>query len=97
MLDCKILTTEAEIEALADSWRDLHARTGRRPVTDYDRFYAWWSTVGKKQMSSSLHVVAGFESGRLAGLLPLSVERRRGMRMLQSDGGMVLECCDMLC
>ena len=96
MLECKILTTESEIEALAADWRELYACIGRSPFSGYDIFFIWWNAIGKPDARRSLHVVAGYEDGKLAGVLPLTVLRHKGMRIMQAAGYQAYNYCDML-
>jgi CelD/BcsL family acetyltransferase involved in cellulose biosynthesis len=96
MLDCRILTSENEIEALADQWRELHARIGGSPFANYDVFSIWWGTVGKTAARHKLHVVAGYENGKLAAVLPLTVIGRKGLRIMQAAGYQGYNYCDML-
>lgn len=95
-LQCELITTEAGIEALAGEWRALHARIGRSPFSDYDLFTIWWNTIGKSEGGRIPHVVAGYENGKLAGVLPLTVTHRAGMRIMQAAGYRAYNYCDML-
>jgi CelD/BcsL family acetyltransferase involved in cellulose biosynthesis len=92
----KIITTDAEAEALADEWRALHARAGNSIFTDYDWFHIWRNTVGKAE-ERMLHIIAGRDNGRLVGLLPLAVIKRKGFRILQTIGAEAFYYCDLLC
>jgi CelD/BcsL family acetyltransferase involved in cellulose biosynthesis len=91
MLALEILTSDVEMEAIADQWRALHARANGSFITDYDAFTIWWRCMGRLE-PRSLHVVVGRENGALAAVLPLTVVRRKGMRILQSDAGLLPEC-----
>ncbi|MFA6279342.1 MAG: GNAT family N-acetyltransferase [Bdellovibrionales bacterium] len=86
MLTCQVLTSEQEVEALAQAWRALQERLGKAPFTGYDWAMAWWRTIGKPS-GAALMVVAGFEeTGRLVGLLPFSIRRKHGVRVLRLMG-----------
>lgn len=39
MLDYRILTSPAEVEMLADEWRQLHSLYGKSPFSSYDWFH----------------------------------------------------------
>lgn len=95
MFVCNILTSEAEIKAIADEWRQLHARVHGKFSTDYDGFYTWWQAIGKHE-PRMLHVVTLRDSGRLTAVLPLTVHRKNVIRILKSDSG-ILPLCDILC
>jgi len=96
MLECEILTSETEIEKLADEWRRLHARVGRSSYTDYDLFVIWWRVLAKSDGRQSLHVIAGRRDGSLVGVLPLTIARRKGLRILYAAGHKGYYYCDML-
>jgi len=96
VLDCKIITSDTEVGALAAEWRALHAQAGSSVFTDYDWFAVWWRTVGNVQ-GRMLHIVTGRIGGRLVALLPLAVIRRRGLRILQAIGAEAFYYCDTLC
>jgi CelD/BcsL family acetyltransferase involved in cellulose biosynthesis len=98
MTTYSIVSTLSGIEAFADEWQQLHARTGKSPVTDYDRFHVWWRTIGNQRQGASLHVVIGREGGKLMAVLPLVVVRRMGnlLRILCEPDGMMFET-EVLC
>jgi len=96
MLQCEIVTTETGIEAIAGEWRQLHARLGRSPYTDYGWFRIWWDMLGKSHGARHLHIVVGRANGRLEGLLALTVVRRHGLRILHAAGHKAFYYCDML-
>ncbi len=81
----QVLTSEQEIDAIAPSWRALQERLGLSPFTGYDWAMAWWQTIGKPS-GAMLMVVAGFDEGRLVGLLPFSIRRKNGVRVLRLLG-----------
>lgn len=96
MLKCEILISEAEIKAIAGEWRQLHSHAGNSPFTDYDWFDTWWRIIGNsgRQMP---HVVIGREGEKLAAVLPLTVARRAGLRVLRAAGHKSFYYCDMVC
>jgi CelD/BcsL family acetyltransferase involved in cellulose biosynthesis len=85
MLHIQILTSEAEVDAIADEWRGLQAAVGRVLFTDYDWLQAWWQTLAKPR-GKSFHIVTGRRDGKLVALLPLAIWPKKGMRILQNAG-----------
>jgi CelD/BcsL family acetyltransferase involved in cellulose biosynthesis len=85
MVNVAILTSEVEVEAIADAWRNLQAAAGRIPFTDYYFYEAWWHHIGKPEGKTPF-IVTGRIDQRLVALLPLSVSISRGMRILQGMG-----------
>ncbi len=81
MLECKILTTETELESLGQAWHDLYVRAATRPFSDYSTVSLWWKNFPHRKQSM-LHIVTGWRDGRLVALLPLIVYRKRGVRGL---------------
>lgn len=92
----EILTDESAVAAIAGEWRQLQSRTGGGAITDSERFLVWWDSIGRTHASRSLHIVVGREGTRLVALLPLTLIRRKGVRLLQAEAGIVPEC-DVLC
>lgn len=99
MTDFKILTTLPAIEAISEEWRDLHARAKERRglFSDDDSFAIWWRTVGQTGRSPYVATARDKEDGRLVGVLPLSVARKRGLRILQAAGYKATSVCEILC
>lgn len=93
-----VIATQTGIEAIAEEWQQLHARAGKSPVTDYNRFHVWWRTIGQAREGASLHVLIGREDGKLVAVLPLIVVRRmKGLlRVLCEPDGMMFEV-EVLC
>jgi CelD/BcsL family acetyltransferase involved in cellulose biosynthesis len=96
MLDCKILTSDAQVEALAGEWRALHARMEGSLHTDYDWFYIWRHTIGNVS-GRMLHIITGRRNQELVALLPLVVTPKKGFRILQPIGAEAFYPCDILC
>lgn len=82
---CTVLSSEKEVESLADAWRDLHARIGLAPFTDYDWAMAWWQTIGRPA-GAEIIVVACHDDDRLVGVLPFTIRTTRGVRILRLLG-----------
>jgi CelD/BcsL family acetyltransferase involved in cellulose biosynthesis len=82
MMDIEILTREPDIEAIGDEWRHLHSRVGRTFYSDYDWFATWWRLIGRTNSSLRPHIIVSRVDGQLAGILPLVVEFRWGLRIM---------------
>ncbi|MGE0109669.1 MAG: GNAT family N-acetyltransferase, partial [Bdellovibrionales bacterium] len=81
MLECHILTSLKDINALANAWDELYARVGTDYFASYTPFKIWAETIAQNQ-SLSLHIIAGFREGKLKAVLPLVVSRKKGFRIL---------------
>jgi CelD/BcsL family acetyltransferase involved in cellulose biosynthesis len=85
MVNIAILTSEVEVDVIAESWRKLQSAAGRIPYTDYHFYEAWWHHIGKPEGKTPF-IVTGRVDGRLVGLLPLSISISKGMRILRGMG-----------
>jgi CelD/BcsL family acetyltransferase involved in cellulose biosynthesis len=81
MLDCRVLTTEEEVRAIARDWHDLYLRVGENPYADYSSFNVWWETTARLK-KTTLYIVTGWKEGRLVALLPMVICVKRGFRTL---------------
>lgn len=81
MIECRILSDENEMEALAAPWRALQLRCGVAPYTGYDEAMLWWRGMGKPS-GATLRVVVCFDDKGLIGVIPCVVVRRLGVRVL---------------
>lgn len=82
MAVCKIITAEEDVYALAPAWRALHEKIGPICFTDYDWAITWWETVGKPE-GQKLVVVTCHEDDRLVGVLPFSIQYKKGIKILR--------------
>lgn len=82
---CTVLTSQYEVESLANAWRDLHRRIGLAPFTDYDWAMVWWQTIGEPA-GAELLVVACHDGDRLVGVLPFTIRIKNGVRVLRLLG-----------
>lgn len=82
MIECKILTSEAEVQGLAEAWQELQDAYGIVPFTGHAWALAWWRTVGAPS-GASLFVVVAQREGKLVGILPLSIRDKKGVRILR--------------
>jgi len=96
MLTYEIIRDENRVQALADEWRELYTRAGRSPFSNYDIFMVWWQTIGKTDGDRTLYLVTGRIDGKLVAVLPLTVVRWKGLRIMQAAGYRAYNYCDML-
>jgi len=61
-MQCEILTTEAEMAALASEWESLQKRCGRSLFTAYHWCEGWWRHLGRGA-GFTLHIAAGRRGG----------------------------------
>jgi CelD/BcsL family acetyltransferase involved in cellulose biosynthesis len=81
MIDCRVLSDETEIEALAPSWRLLRDEAALSPYSGPDEALLWWRKLGKPA-GQSLLVAVCFDEGKLVGVIPCAVQTRAGVRVL---------------
>jgi len=85
MAICKILTSEDKIAQIADEWRRIQKEIGLAPFTEYDFAMAWWSSIGKPS-GAKIMVVAVYEKEELVGVIPFSIRKKYGVRILRLIG-----------
>lgn len=85
MAVCKILTSEEEVISIADAWHSLQEAVGLAPFTDYSWAMAWWHKIGKPS-GADLMVVACYEKDELVGIIPFSIRKKYGARILRLIG-----------
>jgi len=85
MLTCRALTSEAEIENLAEPWRALQTLIGLAPFTGFDWVKAWWHSLGQSEGAKPL-VITCWEEGSLVGLLPFAITRKYATRVARFAG-----------
>jgi len=95
MFECRLVDTESGLETIADDWRSLHERAGLTPFADYDFIELWWKHFGKCD-GWRLHIICGYENGKLVAVLPLAIIKRKGMRVLKWAGNDTCDYCDVL-
>ena len=93
-MDCRIHLEEHGAMALAQQWRELHSTCGQSPFTQFEWIMAWWRNFGRPNWS--LHIATGWEHGRLVALIPLAVNIRNGLRIIEWAGADVLDYVDIL-
>ncbi|MDP9009198.1 MAG: GNAT family N-acetyltransferase [Pseudomonadota bacterium] len=88
----KIIEDRLAFDALEAPWRDLDAHPEVRPFQQFAWVAAWMRTVGFAA-GRRLKVVTLWQDGRLIGVLPLCVNRFRGLRILEWIGARVSDYC----
>ena len=73
-MSVRVLTTEAEFEALQESWDELfHSNPNHSPYQSWRWNYTWWQHFGKP---GRLRLLVAEENGRLIGIAPFCVRSR---------------------
>jgi CelD/BcsL family acetyltransferase involved in cellulose biosynthesis/O-antigen/teichoic acid export membrane protein len=92
----EILTSPAQIAALAADWRKLYAHMPNALFGSYEWFQIWERHLGQS-LPNSLHIVtARHATGNLAALLPLVVKRSGFLRVAEWAGYEVFDYGDVL-
>ncbi len=82
--DLEIIDNAAGLRALHPEWRELHEESQpRNPCLSPEWCLACWEHTAK---NSSPFVVTARRAGRLVGLAPFALQRRRGQRVLRALG-----------
>jgi CelD/BcsL family acetyltransferase involved in cellulose biosynthesis len=68
----EIITDGQALERLTDAWRDLHQRAGGTIFQSVEWLTSWWKVYGSH---FALRVLALWQDGQLAGLVPCYVGR----------------------
>jgi CelD/BcsL family acetyltransferase involved in cellulose biosynthesis len=81
------LTVVTSLNALAEmeaKWRDLesHVQNNISVFQSFDWMMAWAQTYLNQKPSLSLHILAGYEDGKLVYLWPLMRDRQMGLSVL---------------
>ncbi len=85
MQDCRILTNNEQLAALQAEWIDLSNRLAPSCFCDPRMIDVWMRTAGAAE-NTSYHIVTLHRQGRLTGVLPLVVTRKKGLRLLRWAG-----------
>jgi CelD/BcsL family acetyltransferase involved in cellulose biosynthesis len=76
-LALRVVSTDAELEALRPAWEALHAATAASVFQSWDWQVTWWRRVGGRGGRNTLHVVVLSEGGEVVCIAPLFVEAAR--------------------
>ena len=90
----RVLTTMAELEAVAADWDALHARAGAgNPFLAHGWLVAYWRAFGDR---AGLRVVCVRAGDRLAAAAPVRLRRRHGLAVLTPLAAELSDFTDML-
>lgn len=95
MFEYKIVDTEDGLKAIEGDWLSLYERASLTPFSNPEFTYLWWKYFGKHE-GRRLHIICGYEDGKLVGVLPLAIIKRKGLRFLHWAGNDVCDYCDVL-
>lgn len=84
MPEFKILTTEEEVRAISQEWEKLQDDFGQWP-SGYMWYDAWWQHMGKSRGKTPFIATARV-NGELVALVALSIQVKKGVRILQGAG-----------
>jgi CelD/BcsL family acetyltransferase involved in cellulose biosynthesis len=93
-LETRVIEDEASLSALAEAWRAL-APSIQHPFQELGWYAAWARTIGTSG-GRRLKCVTLWDGGRLAAVLPLTVRRYKGVRLVEWIGGGVADYCDAI-
>lgn len=82
MIECKIITDESNVFDLAREWEELHECVALSPFTSHTWAVAWWQHIGKPS-GAQLMVAICRDNGKLVGLIPFSIRKKGGVRILR--------------
>ena len=83
-LDATVLEDIEEFAALEEEWEELHRDCpAATPFQSWAWLYSWWEVFGEGYELSLIKVRCGT---LLAGLIPLMLERRWGLRRFRPIG-----------
>lgn len=78
-MQISVIRSDAEFQALAPEWQDLHERAlGASVFNSWDWLHAWWSEYRR---DAPLRIVLARDGGVLRGILPVYVDTVRVFRL----------------
>jgi CelD/BcsL family acetyltransferase involved in cellulose biosynthesis len=93
-LDTAVLTDVRDFAGLREEWEDLYSDSTRAtPFQSWAWLYSWWESYGE---AYELRLVMVRDGGLLVGLVPLMLERRRGIGRLLFIGTGITDYLDVL-
>ena len=78
----EVLTSGAELAAVAPAWNRLLDETGGSVFQSYGWVSAWWDTL-KRPAEGALRIGLLWHGERLVAVLPLTISRRKGLKILE--------------
>ncbi|RAI59645.1 GNAT family N-acetyltransferase [Roseicella frigidaeris] len=94
-LSLEIVHDAARLEEVREAWEALEARAHAGVFQSHRWITAWWQGGGEVQ-KFHLHIALAWRGQDLVGVLPLVVQRRRGLRMLGWAANDCTDYCDAL-
>lgn len=94
-MNIEFLTHEDRIRALIPAWRTLHEQHSKSLFTHPEWIMCWWEFLGKPS-GCRLFIAVVKKGEELAGLAPLVISRRKGLRILEWAGADVFDYCDSI-
>jgi CelD/BcsL family acetyltransferase involved in cellulose biosynthesis len=94
-VDLRIVDDRMEFDGLRAAWTSLALRVKARPFQEYGWAAAWMRTIGATG-GRRLCVVTLWDGDRLLAVLPLTIRRFRGIRLLEWIGARTIDYCDAL-
>lgn len=83
----ELLTDTEDLRRLCGPWRALHAEAGQTIFQSQEWLAAWWSVFGSR---FGLRILALWQDGQLAGLIPCFLDRSRFGTYARSMGEHVI-------
>ncbi|MEN0072817.1 MAG: GNAT family N-acetyltransferase [Paracraurococcus sp.] len=94
-LTLEIVRDSARLDAVREGWEALERRARADVFQSHAWVAAWWRGGGAAQ-GFDLHIALAWRGADLVGVLPLVVQRRRGLRMLGWAANDCTDYCDAL-
>lgn len=94
-LDVEIVRTPERLAEIGPTWTALWSGAGRSVFQSYAWVEAWWSSL-PGEARPGLKIALGWRQGDLVAVLPLVVQRRRGLRALEWAAKDHTDYCDAL-
>jgi len=93
-LESRVIEDVATLSALADAWGGLEPSI-RHPFQELGWYSAWARTIGMTG-GRRLKCVTLWDGDRLVAVLPLTLRRYKGVRLLEWIGARVTDYCDAI-
>jgi CelD/BcsL family acetyltransferase involved in cellulose biosynthesis len=95
VLRYRVIASEDEFLSLECAWRDLEGVARVHPFQSFAWNRCWVQTLGRTE-DRRLCVATAWDEERLVGVLPFSVRRYRGSRLLEWLGARASDYCDAI-
>lgn len=94
-MNIEFLTSEEDVKAVMPEWKRLHEAHSTSLFTHPEWVMCWWEFLGRTS-GYQLFIVTLRNDGVLAGIAPLVIARRKGLRLLEWAGADVFDYCDCI-